>query len=143
LYWVINQCIGQIETQKFGYFRARIADKQYLNAWLLYLGFMVVLVWSAIVIVLWAPMAGGGGVPEVISFLNGSRPKGLFDLKTGFAKSVALVLAVSSGLAIGYVLQFILFHISCLMPVRCFWLHILFWLHIISGCTLFLVTPVA
>lgn len=101
LFWIIRTLIEKIQSSKFGYFRDKLQDGQYANAWGLYLGFMLVLVWGALFLVFWAPMAAGGGVPEVISFLNGSRPKGLFDLKTGLAKAAALILAVSSGLAIG------------------------------------------
>lgn len=93
---------------------------QYANAWGIYLGFMLVLVWSALFLVFWAPMAAGGGVPEVISFLNGSRPKGLFDLKTGFAKAAALVLAVSSGLAIGPEGPFI--HLGAVIGPQILWI---------------------
>lgn len=101
LYWVIDFLISRIGDTKLSYFRERLEAAEYMQAWGIYLGFMLLLVWSALLLVYWAPMASGGGVPEVISFLNGSRPKGLFDLKTGLAKAVALVLSVSSGLAIG------------------------------------------
>jgi chloride channel 7 len=102
LYWIIDFFITKLQNSKFEILHAHIAAEEYGSAWVSYFGFMILFVWSSLLLVLWVPVASGGGVPEVIAFLNGSWTRGIFELKTLVVKSVALILSVSSGLAIGY-----------------------------------------
>jgi H+/Cl- antiporter ClcA len=52
-------------------------------------------------IVIWEPAAGGGGVPEVICLLNGSKVDRLVTARTGVAKAASLLVGVAAGLAFG------------------------------------------
>lgn len=56
---------------------------------------------TSALIVIWEPAAGGGGVPEVICLLNGSKVDRLVTFKTGIAKASSLLVGVAAGLAFG------------------------------------------
>ena len=57
---------------------------------------------SATVVTYIEPLAGGSGLPELKSFLNGVNMPRLMRAKTLLAKLVALPLAIASGLPVGY-----------------------------------------
>ena len=59
------------------------------------------LVVPAVFLVVWQPAAGGSGIPEIISYLNGVKPAKILAPLTGVAKMGGMMLSVSSGLAIG------------------------------------------
>ena len=61
------------------------------------------LIIPAVLLVIWEPAATGSGMPEVISYLNGAKIPHLFSWRTTLAKGLGLIVAVSSGLALGYV----------------------------------------
>ena len=61
---------------------------------------LLALVASAIV-VYYSPEAAGSGVPEVMAFLNGSRLRHVFTVRTFVAKFTSAALAVASGLPVG------------------------------------------
>lgn len=59
------------------------------------------LILPAVLLVIWEPAASGSGMPEVISYLNGAKLPHLFSWRTTLAKGLGLIIAVSSGLALG------------------------------------------
>lgn len=50
---------------------------------------------------IFAPLAGGSGIPEIKVILGGSNVKGFLGAKTLLIKAAGLVLSVGSGLSIG------------------------------------------
>ena len=56
---------------------------------------------AALMVLLWAPAASGGGVTHVIAFLNGSHVPDLLRMRTLITKVVGTVAAITSGLAVG------------------------------------------
>ena len=57
---------------------------------------------SATIVSFIEPLAGGSGLPELKSFLNGVNMPRLMRAKTLIAKLIALPLAIASGLPVGY-----------------------------------------
>ena len=47
------------------------------------------------------PSAAGSGMPELIGFLNGTKVRHIFNVKTLVVKFFSCVCAVSSGLPVG------------------------------------------
>jgi len=62
---------------------------------------LVLALTSALMCLLFAPMAIGSGIPEVKAYLNGIRVPSFADANVFFAKIFATILAVSSGLIVG------------------------------------------
>ena len=56
---------------------------------------------AALLVLLWAPAAGGGGVTHVIAFLNGSHVPDLLRPRTLLTKVVGTIASITSGLAMG------------------------------------------
>ena len=56
---------------------------------------------AAALVVLVAPIAGGSGIPEVKSYLQGCRVPGLLRTRTLLAKTVGVLCSVASGLVLG------------------------------------------
>lgn len=56
---------------------------------------------ASVVVVYFEPNAAGGGIPDVMAYLNGVYVKGAMSLKTFVAKIISCVCAVSGGLPVG------------------------------------------
>ncbi|KAH9601812.1 Chloride channel [Trypanosoma melophagium] len=56
---------------------------------------------AAVVIVLFEPAASGGGIPDVIAYLNGVQMRKAMNVRTFFAKSISCMCAVAGGLPVG------------------------------------------
>lgn len=70
--------------------------------WVFNVSFSLALVYASTwLVVNIAPEAGGAGVAEVMSYLNGCRMPKVFDLKTLGVKFLSAALAVGSGLPVG------------------------------------------
>ncbi len=93
--------IKNLSALRFGYLHDQINDGNLGGAWFGEFLISLAMAVPSCLLVLWEPAAAGGGIPELISQLNGAKPDRLLDFKTGVAKSIGLLLSVSSGLAVG------------------------------------------
>eukprot|EP00040_Diaphanoeca_grandis_P009589 m.49386 g.49386 ORF g.49386 m.49386 type:complete len:753 (-) comp21010_c0_seq2:42-2300(-) len=93
-----SETIADIRTERLANY---LKDDDYIMAFAVHFLAMIALVSAATFLVLVEPAAGGGGIPEVIAFLNGVNPPRSFDLLTVFCKMFGTIFAVASGLAIG------------------------------------------
>eukprot|EP00047_Mylnosiga_fluctuans_P023816 m.146572 g.146572 ORF g.146572 m.146572 type:complete len:848 (+) comp9698_c0_seq1:187-2730(+) len=101
LYELIHASMNAIDDMKFGYLRSYMRAGDYGTGWIVHLGIMEGLVAGAALLALWEPMAAGGGVAEVISFLNGARPRNLLAYSTFICKAIGITLAVGAGVFLG------------------------------------------
>ena len=76
-------------------------DGNHGTAWVLQLCWMLGLVGIGMGLVLYEPIVGGSGLPQLISELNGSRIPKLLDWKTGALKAIGATCAVGAGMACG------------------------------------------
>ncbi|KAG5838703.1 hypothetical protein ANANG_G00226400 [Anguilla anguilla] len=65
------------------------------------LAFNMTFVFIASVLVLIEPVAGGSGIPEIKSYLNGVKIPGIVRLRTFLCKAVGVLFAVAGGLFVG------------------------------------------
>ncbi|KAH9499720.1 hypothetical protein Btru_077658 [Bulinus truncatus] len=77
-------------------------DERLAEGWAYCAGYsMLFSIFSAAIVVLWRPSAGGSGMPEVTGFLNGTRVRGIFSVRTLIAKFLSCVTAIGCGMPIG------------------------------------------
>ncbi|XP_071490057.1 chloride channel protein C-like [Diadema antillarum] len=100
--FLLHQMIDLISDFKWDKTEEFLQDRSKGIAWLFLTGFSlaVVLVGTAIVVYL-RPSAAGSGMPELIGFLNGTKVRHIFNVKTLVVKFFSCVCAVSSGLPVG------------------------------------------
>uniref|UniRef100_A0A8C9SKG9 Chloride channel protein n=1 Tax=Scleropages formosus TaxID=113540 RepID=A0A8C9SKG9_SCLFO len=65
------------------------------------LAFNMTFVFIASLLVLIEPVAGGSGIPEIKSYLNGVKIPGIVRLRTFLCKAIGVLFAVSGGLFVG------------------------------------------
>ncbi|ORC85384.1 chloride channel protein [Trypanosoma theileri] len=56
---------------------------------------------ATLVVVLFEPAASGGGIPDVIAYLNGVQMRKAMNVRTFFAKGISCMCAVAGGLPVG------------------------------------------
>lgn len=83
------------------FLREKIEEHDYTGGFFGHFAISLFFTLTSALIVLWEPAAGGGGVPEVISLLNGAKVDRLVTAKTGVAKAASLLVGVAAGLAFG------------------------------------------
>ncbi|KAJ8303302.1 hypothetical protein KUTeg_019698 [Tegillarca granosa] len=62
---------------------------------------LVFIIFSAVIVVFWRPVAGGSGIPEVTGFLNGTNVRHIFNIQTLVVKFFSCVAAVGCGFPVG------------------------------------------
>ncbi|XP_031483724.1 putative chloride channel-like protein CLC-g [Nymphaea colorata] len=97
-----NLAVENISGFKFLITSDMMSEKKYFLAFGVFtvINFVLVL-FSSVITVCFAPSAAGSGIPEVKSYLNGVDAPGIFAPRTLFVKIVGSVGAVSSSLYIG------------------------------------------
>eukprot|EP01062_Namystynia_karyoxenos_P034827 TRINITY_DN25497_c0_g1_i1.p1 TRINITY_DN25497_c0_g1~~TRINITY_DN25497_c0_g1_i1.p1 ORF type:complete len:956 (+),score=274.77 TRINITY_DN25497_c0_g1_i1:103-2868(+) len=112
--FVIRQTIEFFSTERLAYIawlmndererdsKGSVLSPSYGAAWLFsaFTSVLLVLLASLPVVYYW-PKAAGGGVEEVIAYLNGVHMPRVFNVRTGIVKFFSCILAVSSGLPVG------------------------------------------
>jgi Voltage gated chloride channel len=68
-------------------------------AWGAMNGFLVLI--ASLMVCYVEPMAGGSGIPEIKSYLNGVKIQRIVRMKTLFAKAIGVMFSVGGGLAVG------------------------------------------
>eukprot|EP00047_Mylnosiga_fluctuans_P023820 m.146627 g.146627 ORF g.146627 m.146627 type:complete len:841 (+) comp9698_c0_seq6:54-2576(+) len=101
LYQCIHGSIEVIDEWKFDLLHGYMASGQYGTGWIVQYLIMTGLVGAAGLMALYEPMAAGGGVAEVISFLNGARPMNLLGYLTFLFKAIGVTLTVAAGVYVG------------------------------------------
>ena len=89
--------------QERNYRMEELLDREeYGQAWGIAFAFAVGLTMIPAIICLWYPQAIGPGMPEVISFLNGTQVKNAYTWKVLVVKIIGMVGVVGGGLFTGY-----------------------------------------
>eukprot|EP00045_Choanoeca_perplexa_P017692 m.262390 g.262390 ORF g.262390 m.262390 type:complete len:761 (+) comp17606_c1_seq3:306-2588(+) len=101
LYRGLNAAIEIISEFRMDHLAETVEKGDIGGAWAVNFFSSLGLVMVAVLFALKAPAAISSGMPEIISYLNGAKPDQLLAPGTMLAKTVGLVTAVSSGLAIG------------------------------------------
>lgn len=114
--WLIFLCIGiftgliaaciSISVEKLSHVRWHFAQEKVKEdkvvGWIGFSGMAVAYVAiAAFLVVFVAPGAGGSGIPELKSYLNGTNLQNVFTLKALIAKVIGIVFAVAGGLVCG------------------------------------------
>eukprot|EP01028_Stygiella_incarcerata_P011206 TRINITY_DN622_c2_g1_i1.p1 TRINITY_DN622_c2_g1~~TRINITY_DN622_c2_g1_i1.p1 ORF type:complete len:798 (-),score=167.80 TRINITY_DN622_c2_g1_i1:291-2684(-) len=99
----IDCAVRSINKFKFNMVESLIDDTHnFYVPFLVYCGMNLVLVSVAGYLVVWIePLAAGSGIPEIKSYLNGTKIKNVVRLKTLVSKAFGVLFSVSSGLCIG------------------------------------------
>ncbi|CAG5121828.1 unnamed protein product [Candidula unifasciata] len=100
--FLLHQLIERIGDLKWQTTKSFLKEEKLWQGWLFCTGYSVVFaVFSAAIIVLWRPSAGGSGMAEVTGFLNGTQVRRIFNVKTMAAKFLSCVAAIGCGMPIG------------------------------------------
>lgn len=93
----------------------KIEDNKYGGAWGVMLGLACSLTIIPMILCLMFPAATGSGMPEVISFLNGTSPKRYHTWVTLVVKLIGMIGVVGAGLYSGYDGPIV--HVGCLVAL--------------------------
>ena len=99
-------CMASVEdwltTKKSEVAQDMITEGKTYEPYFYYVGFAVACALSATLLTVYiGPGANGSGVAEIMGLLNGVNYKGVIGLRTGFVKTVGVVLAVVGSLCVG------------------------------------------
>ncbi|KAI8746592.1 chloride channel protein C [Biomphalaria glabrata] len=98
----LHQLIERIDHLKWRITKDLLDKEQLVEGWAYCSGYsMLFSIFSAFIVVFWRPSAGGSGMPEVTGFLNGTRVRGIFSVRTLIAKFLSCVTAIGCGMPIG------------------------------------------
>mmetsp|Transcript_36640 Transcript_36640/g.85880 ORF Transcript_36640/g.85880 Transcript_36640/m.85880 type:complete len:764 (-) Transcript_36640:12-2303(-) len=100
---VVDACVDEI-----WYLRQKLVDSVEFSGagiWLQYIAYVVPCILLTLVggllVCFVEPLAGGSGIPEVKSYLNGVHQPGVLEVPTLIAKAVGIIFSVSAGLPCG------------------------------------------
>ncbi|XP_041457216.1 chloride channel protein C-like [Lytechinus variegatus] len=100
--FLLHQMIDLISDFKWDRTEKYLQERSMGIAWLFLTGVSLAIVLAGTGIVVYLrPSAAGSGMPELIGFLNGTKVRHIFNVKTLVVKFFSCICAVSSGLPVG------------------------------------------
>eukprot|EP01113_Clastostelium_recurvatum_P038604 TRINITY_DN5794_c0_g1_i4.p1 TRINITY_DN5794_c0_g1~~TRINITY_DN5794_c0_g1_i4.p1 ORF type:complete len:822 (-),score=207.35 TRINITY_DN5794_c0_g1_i4:223-2688(-) len=100
--WGIKMSVEHTQDLKFKFTANKVQEGRIAIAFLIYASANTIFVMLACVLVIFSgPLSSSSGIPEVMGYLNGVKIPSAMSFKTLVGKVLSLVLAYSSGLAIG------------------------------------------
>ena len=100
--FLLHQIIDIISEFKWELTSHYIHEGDFPTAILFTIGYSLVFLITACLLVIYQPAAAGSGIPEIIGFLNGTRIKDIFKLQTLIVKFLSCAFAVGCGMPVGY-----------------------------------------
>lgn len=100
--FLLHQLIEKISEFKWEKTQDILRRDETTLAWLFNCGYsLIIVLFSASIIILWRPSAAGSGIPEVTGFLNGTHIRHIFNIQTLIAKFLSCVATIGGGMPLG------------------------------------------